>query len=57
MSPAIRLRLTRIISEDEKNREITIIGLFTLKEMVSMQMPKMRRAVTRIAMRQKQNHQ
>jgi len=35
ISPAIRLRLTRIIRQEEKKSVTTIMGSFKLKEMMS----------------------
>jgi hypothetical protein len=56
-SPAIRLRLTRIISDEEKKRVTTIMGSFKLNEMISREMPKIRKKIKRIARRKKHNHQ
>jgi hypothetical protein len=56
-SPAIRLRLTRIIRDEEKIRVTTIMGSFTVDEMKSRYKPKKRNKIKNIAKRKKQNHQ
>ena len=57
MMPAIRLRLTRIHNDEEKNVAIKTMGLFKLNEITRMDMPKIKEDSTRSEDRKKANHQ